>query len=108
MMQNQCVPGVELKLACDPGSKDPMECTPQSLDLVHTAQRIARELGFEVNHAATGGISDANYASGFGLPTLDGLGPIGDLDHSPDEYIELDSIAPRAALVAGLIAAVGK
>lgn len=108
MMQNQCVPGVELKLACDPGSKDPMECTPQSLRLVHTAQRIAQQLGFEVNHAATGGISDANYASGFGLPTLDGLGPIGDLDHSPDEYIELDSIAPRAALVAGLIAAVGK
>jgi glutamate carboxypeptidase len=61
-------------------------------------------LGFKVNHAATGGISDANYASGFGLPILDGLGPIGDLDHSPDEYIELDSIAPRAALVAGLIA----
>ncbi len=108
MMQNQCVAGVELKLACDPGSKDPMECTPQSLDLAHTAQRIARELGFEVNHAATGGISDANYASGFGLPTLDGLGPIGDLDHSPNEYIELDSIAPRAALLAGLIATVGK
>jgi glutamate carboxypeptidase len=108
MMQNQSVPGVELKLDCDPSSKDPMECTPQSLHLIHTAQRIAQQLGFEANHAATGGISDANYASGFGLPTLDGLGPIGDLDHSPDEYIELDSIAPRAALVAGLIAAVGK
>jgi glutamate carboxypeptidase len=108
MMQNQSVPGVELKLACDPGSKNPMECTPQCLDLVHTAQHIAQQLGFEVNHAATGGISDANYASGFGLPTLDGLGPIGDLDHSPNEYIELDSIAPRAALVAGLIATVGK
>jgi glutamate carboxypeptidase len=78
------------------------------LALAHTAQHIAQELGFGVNHAATGGISDANYASGFGLPTLDGLGPIGDLDHSPNEYIELDSIAPRAALLAGLIAAVGK
>jgi glutamate carboxypeptidase len=108
MMQNQSVPGVKLKLDRDPSIKDPMECTPQSLRLVHSAQRIAQQLGFEVNHAATGGISDANYASGFGLPTLDGLGPIGDLDHSPDEYIELDSIAPRAALLAGLIAAVGK
>ena len=107
MMQNHCVPGVELKLVCDLGGKDPMECTPQSLHLVHAAQDIAQQLGFEVNHAATGGISDANYACGFGLPTLDGLGPIGDLDHSPDEYIELDSIAPRAALVAGLIASIG-
>jgi len=108
MMKNISVPGVQLKLECDPGSRDPMECTPQSLRLIHSAQRIAQQLGFEVNYAATGGISDANYASGFGLPTLDGLGPIGDLDHSPNEYIELDSIAPRAALVAGLIAAVGK
>lgn len=85
-----------------------MECTPQSLRLVRQAQRIAQQLGFEVDHAMTGGISDANYASGFGLPTLDGLGPIGDLDHSPDEYIELNSVAPRAALLAGLIAAVGE
>lgn len=104
MMQNQRIPDVELKLDCEPSSKNPMECTPQSLSLIHTAQLIAQQLGFKVNHAATGGISDANYASGFGLPILDGLGPIGDLDHSPDEYIELDSIAPRAALVAGLIA----
>ncbi len=107
MIQNKSVSGVQLTLECDSDNRDPMECTPQSLHLVHCAQEIARQLGFEVNHAATGGISDANYTSGFGLPTLDGLGPIGDLDHSPDEYIELDSIAPRTALLAGLIAAVG-
>jgi glutamate carboxypeptidase len=108
MMQNKCVPGVQLILERDPNIRDPMECTPQSLRLVRQAQHVARQLGFEVDHAATGGISDANYASGFGLPTLDGLGPIGDLDHSPDEYIELNSVAPRAALLAGLIAAAGE
>jgi len=82
--------------------------SPHCLHLIHCAQSIARQLGFEVNYAATRGISDANYASGLGLlPTLDGLGPIGDLDHSPDEYIELDGIAPRTALLTGLIAAVG-
>ncbi len=107
MMEQKSIPDVQLTLEADPSGKDPMECTPQSLHLVQCAQHIARQLGFEVNHAATGGISDANYASGFGLPTIDGLGPIGDLDHSPDEYIELDSIAPRVALLAGLIATVG-
>ncbi|HEX3642388.1 MAG TPA: M20 family metallopeptidase, partial [Ktedonobacteraceae bacterium] len=107
LMQNKSIPGVQLTLERDPGIRDPMESTPQSLRLIRRAQRIAQQLGFEVDHAATGGISDANYSSGFGLPTLDGLGPIGDLDHSPDEFIELDSIAPRAALLAGLIATVG-
>lgn len=108
MMQHKSIPGVQLTLQRDPSCRDPMECTPQSLRLVHCAQRIGQQLGFEVDHAATGGISDANYVSSFGLPILDGLGPIGDLDHSPDEYIELESIAPRAALLAGLIAAIGE
>jgi glutamate carboxypeptidase len=108
MMRNKSIPGVQLTLQRDSSCRDPMECTPQSLRLVHSAQRIAQQLGFEVDHAATGGISDANYVSSFGLPILDGLGPIGDLDHSPDEYIELESIAPRAALLAGLIAAIGE
>src|SRR5260370_30769437 len=107
MMQNKSIPGVQLTLEAAPSSKDPMSCTPQSLHLIHYAQQIARQLGFEVNHAATGGISDANYASGFGLPTLNCLGPIGNLDHSPDEYIELDSIAPRTPLLSGLIASAG-
>ena len=80
-----------------------MICTPGNLKLAERAQQIAKQLGFTVKHAATGGISDANYASDFGFATLDGLGPVGGLDHSPNEYIELDSIAPRAALLAGLL-----
>jgi glutamate carboxypeptidase len=64
-------------------------------------------LGFSVNHAFTGGVSDANYVSSFGHAALDGLGPIGGLDHSPDEYMVMSSIAPRAALLGGLIASVG-
>ena len=44
--------------------------------------------------------------AGAGLPTIDGLGPVGALDHSPDEYIELASLAPRCGLVAGLVAAI--
>ncbi len=107
LLQQQCVPGVELKLEVDADNRDPLESTPETLQLVEYAQKIAARLGFSVNHAATGGISDGNYASDFGFPTLDGLGPIGGLDHSPDEYIELDSVAPRTALLAGLLACVG-
>ena len=107
MVQEKSVEGVELTLSVDPDDRDPMLCTPDNLRMVHSAQKIAQQLGFTVNHAPTGGISDANYASGFGFPALDGLGPIGGLDHSPDEYMVKSSIAPRTALLAGLIASVG-
>ncbi len=107
MMERKCVEGVELTLVVDPDDRDPMLCTPDNLRMVHSAQKIALQLGFKVNHAPTGGISDANYASGFGFPALDGLGPVGGLDHSPNEYMVKSSIAPRTALLAGLIASVG-
>jgi glutamate carboxypeptidase len=61
-----------------------------------------------VKGASTGGISDANLAGTAGTPVLDGLGPIGGLDHSPDEYIELDSIVPRTALLVKLIMAISQ
>ncbi|HSH21900.1 MAG TPA: hypothetical protein VK992_04670, partial [Candidatus Caenarcaniphilales bacterium] len=44
-----------------------------------------------------------NTTAGMGVPTLDGLGPIGGLDHSPDEYLEVGSIVPRTTLLAGLL-----
>jgi glutamate carboxypeptidase len=71
--------------------------------LTELAQLAARELNFEVRDAATGGASDANMIAGVGIPVLDGLGPVGGLDHSPDEYIEAESIVPRTALLAELI-----
>jgi glutamate carboxypeptidase len=51
-------------------------------------------------------VSDGCWTAGAGLPTLDGLGPVGALDHSPDEYIEIGSIAARCGIVAGLVAAI--
>jgi glutamate carboxypeptidase len=60
-----------------------------------------------MNHVSTGGSSDGSYVSHFGVPVLDGLGPVGGLDHSPGEYLLADSIAPRAALLAGLLAIIG-
>jgi glutamate carboxypeptidase len=82
----------------------PMEKTEATARLVDRAKSIAGELGFEVNDAATGGASDANPVAGLGIPTLDGLGPIGGADHSPGEWLDLDSVVPRISLLAGLIA----
>jgi glutamate carboxypeptidase len=81
----------------------PMARTPQIAALADLAAVCALELGFAVEAAATGGVSYANRLAGLGLPVLDGLGPVGGLDHSPEEYILLSSIVPRTALLALLI-----
>jgi glutamate carboxypeptidase len=86
----------------------PMEKLERSGRLVEHAQAMARRLGFEVRDAATGGASDANTTSGMGVPSIDGLGPIGGNDHSPAEYLEVASIVPRTTLLAGLILAIGR
>jgi len=81
----------------------PMARTPAIETLVTLAKSCANELGFSINDAATGGVSYANLLAGAGLPVLDGLGPVGGLDHSPREFIDLASIVPRTALLALLI-----
>ena len=80
-----------------------MATTPSIAALAGLAEQCARELGFETHAAATGGVSYANLLASVGLPVLDGLAPIGGLDHSPDEYILVDSIVPRTALLALLM-----
>ena len=86
----------------------PMERSPAIARLVGLAQQVAGELGFSVNDAATGGASDANTCAAVGLPVLDGLGPIGGDDHSPDEWLDVTSIGPRTALLAGVITRIGE
>jgi len=107
-IKRKLIEDVELTLEHAPDIKGPMVRTPESLKLAGQAQDIAHLLGFSVDHVLTGGASDASYTSGYGVPSLDGLGPIGGRDHSPYEYLELDSVAPRAALLAGLIASIGQ
>lgn len=86
----------------------PMEKLPRSGRLVELTQGLAAGLGFEVRDAATGGASDANTTAGLGVPSLDGLGPIGGMDHSPDEWLDVGSIVPRTALFAALLLASGR
>ena len=86
----------------------PMEKLERSGRLVEHAVALAERLGFSVRDTATGGASDANTTAGLGVPSLDGLGPIGGNDHSPSEYLEVASIVPRTTLVAGLIVAISR
>lgn len=101
------VPGVTVETA-ESGRHQPMEKLARSARLVEHAVMLASGLGFPLQDAATGGASDANTTAGMGVPTIDGLGPIGGLDHSPGEYLEVASIVPRTTMLAWLIAAIGR
>jgi len=81
----------------------PMEKKQGGARLAALAIEVAAELGFELRDAATGGASDANTTSAAGTPTIDGLGPVGGDDHAPAEWLDLTSVVPRIALLAGLI-----
>jgi glutamate carboxypeptidase len=86
----------------------PMEKLPRSARLVALTQELAAGLGFDVRGASTGGASDANTTAGLGVPSLDGLGPIGGLDHSPEEWLDVASIVPRTTLFAALLLATAR
>ena len=81
----------------------PFEQSPASKRLFALAQAAGRELGLELRGRSTGGGSDGNTTASAGVPTLDGMGPSGGLAHNPGEYIIVESIAPRIALLAGLL-----
>jgi glutamate carboxypeptidase len=70
------------------------------------AAAIARELGWKLDEAAVGGGSDGNFTASLGIPTLDGLGGVGDGAHAPHEHILISELPRRAALLAALIEAV--
>jgi glutamate carboxypeptidase len=67
------------------------------------ATAIARDLGWKLSEAAVGGGSDGNFTAGLGIPTLDGLGGVGDGAHASHEHILISELPRRAALLAGLI-----
>jgi glutamate carboxypeptidase len=101
------VPDTSLELDWRPNFP-PMEKRAASVRLVEHAIALAGRLGFPLRDTATGGASDASTVSGMGVPTLDGLGPVGGLDHSPREYLEVNSIVPRTTLLAALLLAIAR
>lgn len=83
--------------------RPPLEPTPESQALYLSAKRIAAELGFELGAARVGGGSDGNFTAAAGIPTLDGLGPLGGGAHARDEFVVVSDLPRRAALLARLL-----
>lgn len=87
--------------------RPPMERTAGVARLFELARAVAREQGRELEEGATGGASDGNFTAALGVPTLDGLGALGEGPHALHEHVIVNELVPRAALVAGLIARIG-
>ncbi len=86
----------------------PFERDSRNAHLIELAKEAGHELGLKIEDLGSGGASDANTTAAMGIPTLDGLGAGGGLAHNPGEFIELDYLPTRIALVAGLIRRIGK
>ncbi len=87
-------------------NRPPMERTAGVAALYKKASDIAKQLGWKLGEAAVGGGSDGNFTAGLGIPTLDGLGGVGEGAHATHESILISELPRRAALLAGLIEAV--
>jgi glutamate carboxypeptidase len=81
-----------------------MERKRGGVKLYKQARALAAELGFVLEEAATGGASDGNFTAALGIPTLDGMGAVGEGAHAGHESILVEHLAPRTALLAGLLA----
>jgi glutamate carboxypeptidase len=84
-------------------NRPPMERSAGIVALFRKAQSLAREMGMDLEESTTGGGSDGNFTAALGVPTLDGLGGVGEGAHAANESILIDRIADRTALLAKLI-----
>ena len=80
-----------------------MERTDGVIRLFRLAEKISAEMGVPLGEASVGGGSDGNTTAALGIPTLDGLGAVGEGAHAVHESILTERIADRAALIAGLV-----
>jgi glutamate carboxypeptidase len=85
-------------------NRPPMERTSGTAELFAQAKELAAGLGFALEEAATGGGSDGNFTSALGVPTLDGMGAVGEGAHAENESVRIDSLSTRTALLAAMIA----
>jgi glutamate carboxypeptidase len=96
------LPGTRLRI--EGGlSRPPMEESPLTLVPFQRAQEIGHEIGLALTAGGTGGASDGNFTAALGVPTLDGMGAIGDNAHAVGEYVQISSLPERAALMAALL-----
>lgn len=89
-------------------NRPPLEQVPGSLRLQELTRQISNELGITYLTAVTGGVSDGNFVADLGVPTIDGMGPVGGLMCSPEEYMNLNTWTERTARMAAVIAGLDK
>ena len=87
-------------------NRPPMERKPGTVALYKKARGLAAELGLWLDEAATGGGSDGNFTAALGVPTLDGLGAVGEGAHAAHESVVMEHLVPRTALLSALIASI--
>ena len=87
-------------------NRPPMERKAGTIALFKKARSLAAELGFILEEASTGGGSDGNFTAALGVPTLDGMGAVGDGAHAAHESVVIEHLVPRTALLAAMIASV--
>ena len=101
------VDGVTVKVALE-APAPPWAPDEASRRVADVAGAVAAELGIDLGFALTGGAADANLLAADGMVVLDGLGPVGGDDHSLTEWLDLSSVVPRVALLAGLLVELGR
>jgi glutamate carboxypeptidase len=84
--------------------RPPLERTADVVKLFELAKSVAAEIGVTLEEGSAGGGSDGNFTAAIGIPTLDGVGAIGDGAHAIHEHVDIDALVPRAATIAGLLA----
>jgi glutamate carboxypeptidase len=84
-------------------NRPPLERTDAVAGLYFKARDVAQQLGWDLAEAAVGGGSDGNFTAALGVPTLDGLGAVGEGAHAEHESVVIEELPRRAALLAGLI-----
>jgi glutamate carboxypeptidase len=82
-----------------------MERSRATVKLYHRAKALAAELDYPLPETAVGGASDGNFTAALCIPTLDGMGAVGEGAHAAHESIFSEHLAPRTALLAGMLAA---
>jgi glutamate carboxypeptidase len=87
-------------------NRPPMERKAGTIALFKKARSLAADFGFVLEEAATGGGSDGNFTAALGVPTLDGMGAVGDGAHAAHESVVIEHLVPRTALLAAMIASV--
>lgn len=96
------LPGARLSISGGV-ERPPMQRLPGTVRLFELAQRLGQAIGLDLSERAVGGASDGNFTAALGIPTLDGLGVCGDGAHTDEEYVLIASLAPRAAVLAGML-----